>query len=128
MVPAMVCLVLVGLLCAAVLRLAQSQRGVVAAEERRMQAEWLAESGLARAAARLAADPGYKGETWDVAAGALGGAEPGVVRIAVEAVKDAPGRRRVRAEADYPGGTSRRARLSKELILDVGNERPGGPS
>jgi hypothetical protein len=128
MVPAMVCLVLVGLLCAAVLRLAHTQRGVVVAEEHRMQAEWLAESGLARAAARLADDPGYKGEIWDVAAGSLGGDEPGVVRIAVEAVKDAPKRRRVRAEADFPAGTPRRARLSKGIIVDVGTERPGGPS
>ncbi len=66
LIPALVCLVLVGMLCALALRTTHTQRVVGIAEHRRLQAEWLAESGLARAAARLAADPSYKGETWDV--------------------------------------------------------------
>ena len=76
-VPALVCLVLVTMLCAAMLKLAHAQRGATRDEERRMQAEWLAESGAARASARLAADAGYRGETWDVPAAALGGPRRG---------------------------------------------------
>lgn len=129
LVPALVCVVLVGLLCAAVLRLAHAQRGVAAAEGRRMQAEWLAESGLARASARLAADPGYKGETWELSPAALGSDEAGVVRIAVEPVESDKARRRVRVVAEYPRGESpHRAKLGKHLTIDVGTERPGGPS
>lgn len=123
--PALVCLVLVGLLCAAVLRTAHIQRGLVASEEHRLQAEWLAESGLARAAARLGTDPDYTGETWEVAAKALGGNDAGVVRIAVKPMEKSAGRRRVRVEADYPRGEApRRARHSKQLIVDVGTDKP----
>lgn len=125
LIPALACLALVGLLCAATLRMAHTQRSAAADEERRMQTEWLAEAGLARAAARLAADPGYHGETWDVTLDD----SAGVVRIAVEADDARPGRRRVRVEADYPrGDTPRRARLGKRLTIENGTERPKGPS
>jgi hypothetical protein len=129
-IPALVCLVLVTLLCGVLLRQASLGRMAAHGEERRMQAEWLAESGLARASARLAADRGYRGETWGIPPDALGG-RAGVVRIAVEPLEDTKTvrrRARVRAEADYPRGDDRRARLSKTLIIDLGTEPPGGPS
>ncbi len=93
-----------------------------------MQAEWLAESALARASARLTADRGYRGETWDVPAGALDGTDAGSVTIAVEAEKGRPGRRRVRVEADYPRDAARRARYSKHLTIELGPETTEGPS
>jgi Tfp pilus assembly protein PilX len=34
--------------------------------EQRAQAEWLAEAGVRRAAARLSVDPRYDGETWSI--------------------------------------------------------------
>jgi hypothetical protein len=95
-----------------------------------MQADWLAESGLARASARLAAEKGYRGETWEVAPEALGGSA-GVVRIAVDSEdregRPARGRFLVRVEADYPRDDVRRARTSKTLTIDLGPETPGGP-
>ena len=128
LIPALVSLILVGLLSAAVIRLAQTQRRVTADEERKMQAEWLVESGFARAAARLAADPAYAGETWSLSASALGGNAPGVVTIAVEAGAVGTSRR-VRVEAEYPSGESpRRNKLSKRTTVDVGTDRPGGAS
>ena len=126
-IPALVCLLLVTLLCGAMLKLAKTRRDVARDEERRMQAEWLAESGLSRASARLAADGGYRGETWDVPARALGGELTGRVTIAVVPDKDRPGRRSVRVEADYPPGPDR-ARQSKHTIVDLRTENPGGPS
>lgn len=127
LVPALACLVLVTMLCGAMLKLVQTHRGAARDEERRMQAEWLAESGAARASARLAADDSYKGETWDIPTATLDGA--GRVTIVVEAVEKAPGRRRVRVEADYPSGDdAHRARQSKQWTVDLRPENPGGPS
>jgi len=131
LVPALVCLVLTSLLCLALLRQASLRRSVIAAEGRRLQAEWLAESGLSLAKARLGADPGYRGETWSIPAGPLGGADAAAVTVAVgpPELPFADGRRRVsvRVVADYPARGDRRARQSKELTLDLGTGNPGGP-
>jgi type II secretory pathway component PulK len=127
-IPALVCIVLVALLCSVLLKQAHIQRGLVRTEQRRSQAEWLAESGLARAVARLAADRNYKGETWEIPAQALGGDWDGVVRINVETVENQPARRRVSVEADYPSVEEPRARQRKHLIVNLGPENSGGPS
>ncbi len=123
-VPALVCLMLVGMLCGAMLRQAKTRRDLARDVGDRAQAEWLAESGAARATARLAADRAYRGESWDVPARALGGDSAGKVTIAVS---DRKGRRGVRVEADYPVGPHR-ARHSKEWTVELRTETPGGPS
>jgi hypothetical protein len=129
-VPALVCLVLVTMLCALMLKQAHTRRVLAGDEERRMQAEWLAESGLARASARLSAKPGYRGETWEIPPRALGGASAARVSIVVEPVEDPSGRRRARVvvRADYPGGDDHRARQSKHLIVELRPDTPGGPT
>src|SRR5262249_50534005 len=82
-------------------------------------------SGPARAWARLAAERGYRGETWEVAPEALGGGA-GVVRITVDAGdregQPALDRFLIRVEADYPRDDVRRARTSKTLTIDLGPE------
>jgi hypothetical protein len=129
-IPALVCLLLVTLLSGLLLRQVTTRRATARSEERRMQAEWLAESGLARASARMAAEHGYRGETWEVAPEALGGGA-GVVRITVDAGdregRSARDRFLIRVEADYPRDDVRRARASKTLTIDLGPETPGGP-
>ncbi len=91
----------------------------------------MAESALDRAAARLAADPGFRGETWNIPAERLGGRDAGVVRIEVLAVPDHADRRLVRARADYPTTGTRRARESREIAIvltePTNPARPGGP-
>jgi len=126
LVPALACLVVVILFCGLLVRQVALHRAVVRDEEQRVQADWLAESALARASARLAADRGYTGETWDIAAADLGG-QAGIVRIKVETVANQAARRRVRVEADFPRDAELRARASKTLTVDLGPERPGGP-
>ena len=128
LVPALVCLLLVTMLCAGMLRLSRTRRGVARDEERRVQAEWLAESGAARASARLSADGGYRGETWEIPARDLGETAAGRVTIVVKTVEKSPGLRRVRVESEYPSGVSHRAKQSKDLILDLRPESSGGPS
>ena len=71
-VAVLVCLLVMMLLGAALLKLALAEREQQPRSERRLQAEWLVESGLERARARLAADASYAGETWPLSAADLG--------------------------------------------------------
>ena len=107
------------LLAGGLLRVAWLRHSELRAAERRLQSEWLAESALDRAAARLEADPDYRGETWAVPAEALGGREAGAVRIDVRDVPDHPDRRVIRARADYPADEARRARRTRELTITL---------
>lgn len=113
------------LLAGGLLRVAWARHSERRAAERRLQAEWLAESGLDRAAARLAADRDYRGETWAVPPEDLGGRDAGAVRIEVRPVPDRPDLRTIRARADYPTDEARRARRTRELTITLVPERKG---
>ncbi len=119
------------LLGGGLLRVAWLRHNDLRASERRLQAEWLAESALDRAAARLAADRDYAGETWAVPADRLGGRDAASVRIEITPSPGHPDRRVVRARADYPAAESRRARQSRETTIVVPPattpERKGDP-
>ncbi len=54
MVPVLLCFVLIVLICGALLKIGAAQRTQIKAEETALQAEWLVESGLERAEAKLA--------------------------------------------------------------------------
>jgi hypothetical protein len=116
----LVCLLIVAIIGGALLRIGAAERQRMTGEERRLQAEWLVESGLERAAARLAAGGDYAGETWDLAPGDLGRSHPARVTIRVEPVANTPERRLVRVQADYPRDATLRARASKRLELPAG--------
>jgi type II secretory pathway component PulK len=72
-IVALVCVMVASTLMIVVVRraLAESQLGRL--EVRRAQSRWLAESGLERAAARLASDPKYSGEVWKIPPGVITG-------------------------------------------------------
>jgi type II secretory pathway component PulK len=123
-VAVLVCLIIITLVSGTVLKIGLAQRELARAQERRLQAEWLAESGAQRAMARLAADSTYKGETWSVSAQDLGQSErisesAATVAIAVERDAADPARRRVIVTADYPRDPPRRARHTRELMIDL---------
>jgi hypothetical protein len=107
--------------------LAMAARGRVAlrTEERRLQAEWLAQAGVDRSAAALAADPAYEGETWEIEPELLGGSAAGRVSIEVAAIEGAADLRGVRVLADYPVEESRRARARLEVELNLETLRKG---
>ncbi len=63
--------------------------------------------------ARLAADPTYTGETWEIAARDLDSADTALVTITAGPAPGEPKRRIVRAQADYPRDPPRRARHTK---------------
>jgi Tfp pilus assembly protein PilV len=97
-----------------------SARQELQIQEWQLQAGWLAQAGLQRAAARLRERSDYAGETWKVSAEEMGGSDGAVVRIEVDKLAGEPGRRRVRVVADYPDSPQHRARESREAIVAAG--------
>jgi type II secretory pathway component PulK len=114
----LVCLAVAAALSVVVVKQIATERRVAQMNERSLQALWLAEAGLERAAARLAAEPKYVGETWTIPAADLAANEGGVVRIQIETVAGRPERRSVRVEADYPDAADYRCRQVKQIIVD----------
>ena len=84
-----------------------------------LQAQWLGEAALERAAARLATDAKYDGETWTVPGKELAGNQGGTVRIEVKKDADHPGRRTVRVEAVYPDDPVHCCRWEKQVVMET---------
>ena len=138
-VAVLVCLIIVTLISGAVLKVSVAQRELARSQERRLQAEWLAESGVERAMAALARDRDYRGETWSFNNHDLGrtervptGAVPAQaekaaarVTIAVERVPAATYRRRIHIQADYPLDAQGRSRHTKEIMIDLEPSQTG---
>jgi Tfp pilus assembly protein PilV len=118
-VAVLIGLIIIGMICAGLLKVALARRSEAASEERRFQAEWLAESGLERASSRLAASADYAGETWEVPAADLGGRGAAKVLIEIGRVADQADHRKVRVQADYPSESSLRTRQTREIILKI---------
>jgi len=116
-VAVLVCLILITMVSGAVLKVGLARREQLRSRERRLQAEWLAEAGCQRALARLAIDPSYAGETWEVPARDLDSADPALIAIVVEREPGGPNRRTVRVQADYPRDPPRRARCTRALTV-----------
>ena len=118
-VGVIVVMIVVATLVMAFTRSLITQSRAARTRARHRQASWLAESGLSRGAARLAADAMYAGETWTIAADQLeGGAE---VKIEIASLKPAegeqPGKRTLRATARYPLSSPTPATVETKLEL-----------
>jgi Tfp pilus assembly protein PilX len=138
-VAVLVCLIVITLIGAALLKVGLAQRNQVRAQEHRLQAEWLAESGLDRALGRLAADKNYPGEEWPVlaqdlsvpASRAIGhhsgsSVQPAaMITIAVDRVKENGTRRQIRVQADYPLDPPARSRHTKQMLIDLEPDKAG---
>jgi hypothetical protein len=85
----------------------------------KVQARWLAESALQRAAAKLAADAEYTGETWKIPAQDLGGQYSGIVKIEIKPVPDQTKQRQLKVEAIFPDDPFDRVQFSKQLTLEL---------
>lgn len=116
---AVVCIAVASVIFLSLLRLSVAERTRVETEAWQVQAAWLAESALERAAARLADDPDYQGETWNLSADDLGTRYGAAVTIQAETIPERKQRRLIRVEADYPDRSQRRARRSKQLVVEV---------
>ncbi|MEX2113400.1 MAG: hypothetical protein WD845_09455 [Pirellulales bacterium] len=124
LVAVLVCLSIVLVLATAWLRTLALERRHVRADARGLQAEFLAASGLSRAAARLAGDASYSGETWRVDRDALDGPAGGTVTIAVAAEPDRPQLRRITVTAEFPDDGVDRVRRTREFALEL-SRQPG---
>ena len=115
---AVVCLILIGTISLSLLRVGMIRKGRLGDDLRGVQAAWLVEAGLERAALRIGADPSFQGETWLVPAEALGG-RPAEVRIDIEGGDDpdAPGIIRIRVDYPSNGDPAARARRSKTFPI-----------
>jgi hypothetical protein len=118
-IAVLVCLVIITMVAGSVLKVALAHRDSTRAQERRLQAAWLAEAGLERALARLAGDPDYPGETWEISASDLDSADPGLVTIEAGRAPGDRRRREVRIQADYPRDPPHRARHSLQIVLEL---------
>ncbi|MGW8256390.1 MAG: hypothetical protein ACWGMZ_02780 [Thermoguttaceae bacterium] len=84
-----------------------------------VQAQWLIESGLHRAAAQLSSNANYTGETWNIPADVFGGQNAGTVKIEVKSIANQVHRRLLRVQADFPADPQDRVRYVKELPVNI---------
>jgi Tfp pilus assembly protein PilX len=99
-------------MCVAITRSMLVVRRTIELQGRQAQAACLAESGLCRAEARLAADETYIGETWRLAPGDMASREAGVVQIRIS--KDSGDGKIIHVDADFPDDPIDRSRVSRE--------------
>ena len=119
LVVVLVALAVTTLLFMAAMKMILVERKTIELSSRQIRAGWLADSGVERAAARLAADAKYRGETWNVSAEDLGGRDGGKITIKVEQVPGKADRRAVHVEADYPPEPEQRARETRDVTVKV---------
>jgi hypothetical protein len=120
-VVVLVCLLIAGMVLGSLLKLAMLQDRQSARDGWRVQAGRLAESGLSRAASRLAADPNYAGEKWQIHPDQLGGQSAFVV-IQIENEGAGTRRRRVTAEATFPDDGPEHARQTRQIFVSLSEE------
>jgi type II secretory pathway component PulK len=118
---ALVCLTLLVMFGASLLKLALMERKALESRQQTSQARRLAEAGFERAATKLASDPEYRGETWSLSGGEAVSGRPAAVTIEVGVVDDHPERRRIAVQADYPSDAATRARQSKQGEFNLAN-------
>ena len=114
---AILALLVVSMLGASLLKTVSVSRQQLQREALHTQAVWLADSGAARAVARLNAAPDYTGETWAVPAEQLSAGRTASVRIAVSPDPDHPERTLIAATAEYPHGSPTAIRITKRITV-----------
>jgi hypothetical protein len=91
--------------------------------EEHVQADWLAEAGVRRAAAQLIVDADYTGEEWRIAADVLGRPSSATVVIRVEAGNSA-GQLQLVAQVRYPNEQPR-VQFTKSVHFTPPNPESG---
>lgn len=117
LIMALVALAILAALGGTLLRWAAMEHKLLRSQEQASQARWLAEAGVERAAAQLARDSNYSGETWDVSASDLPSGEAVRVRIRVTPVEEEDGQHSIDVVVEYPLGWDSASRAHREMIL-----------
>ena len=96
-----VCLSVVTMMLGAMLKTTLLTQRQLRVERNLRQAEWLLQAGLERAAFRLAQEPDYQGETWQLDAAQIVGPDAG--QVTIEVTREFPDDiATVRVVAQYP--------------------------
>lgn len=114
---AFMALLVVTMLGASLIRTVTLSKQQLQREVLHTQAIWLADSGAARAIARLKAAPDYTGETWSVPADQLTAGRTASVRITVVPQPDHPQQTLITATAEYPHGSPTAIRITKRITV-----------
>jgi Tfp pilus assembly protein PilX len=114
MVVMLACIAVVGLLTAASLKTSLDWRRQVRHQTRIAQAEWLAESGLARAVFKLKQNADYVGETWTVTTDD-GLRLPAKVQITIDKTNQTA----IRVKASLGEDLERPVRISRTLVIGL---------
>jgi type II secretory pathway component PulK len=121
----LVILVVIMIIEGVLIRASVSRRQQFARDELRVQAEWLVQSGLSRARARLAQSDAYTGESWAVSSDDLNGRDAASVRVDVETPQARPDERHVRITVDLPTEGLRRTRDEQRFLIHTGRKAVG---
>jgi type II secretory pathway component PulK len=102
LVLAMVCLLVVATIGVALTQLLVEEHRQARQRQYQLQALWLAESAVQRAATQLRVSPDYEGETWQIEARSMGSRWPAEAVIRIEPVESEQMLRRIVVQARYP--------------------------
>jgi len=119
LVGVIICLTVVMVIATAWMKTIVLEHKHVRAAAHGVQAEYLAASGVERAMARLAEDPGYSGETWRVDRRSLQSRDGATVTIRVLRAPEDPPTRRIRVTAEYPDEGTARAQRTSEISIQL---------
>jgi type II secretory pathway pseudopilin PulG len=119
LVVALVCLLVALSIATTMVTESIARRVQLHVELNARQAELLVQAGQGRAAARLAADGEYTGESWTPA---VSDSKAAVVTITVESVEDAAAK--VTVVASYPDGDPKAVRRSRVFLFTNTNLSP----
>jgi type II secretory pathway component PulK len=122
-IPVLVVFVVAAALCAAWTKSTLQHFREQQLREQRTQTQWLAEAGIRRGAARLAADSTFTGETWRIPAAELARPDDASVVIRIESAADDQGVDRIVAIAAYPADQPR-VRITKIVNYNPPTEEP----
>lgn len=122
LIMTLVCLALATIVGGVLLRWIVLEHKLLATRANESQARWLAETGIERAAARLAADADYSGETWQFSAGELPSGHAAQVELRIEAIEGQPRQRSLLVMAEYPTDADAPARVRKQIVYQLPQE------
>ncbi|WP_417379983.1 hypothetical protein [Gimesia sp.] len=117
LVIVMVCLLLISLVMASLLKSTMMQRRQMLKEQLQVQADWLVESALERAAQQRLTNPEYEGEVWQIDPEELGTRYAASAEIVLKPEGEADRRLSIQARVKYPDSQTEMITRTKKIIL-----------
>lgn len=116
LIAALVCMVVIIGLLGSLFQGSLRARRQLHAERDRRQTEFMLQAGVARAALRLAQEPDYRGEIWNLPADAIARTSAG--QVTINATRDADHRPwEVQVVAEYVMGGEHSIRRSRTILV-----------